>query len=165
MPDRSLLEHGEYLLELSCHFGLSRIHSPKVPKDQVRRCQCAELKSHLAVMDGSQHDPPLPKPGHHLVRTCHRVRTLLIFAFDATNFSRRSPDLHSALRPGSFFFPRFGLTEFSQSSRSRMILPHRQTRVRTESNTTRTPRAPSDQCQDCADPIVLCCCCRVTRAG
>ena len=59
--------------------------------------------------------------------TCHRVRTLLIFALDATIFSRRSPDFHSSLRPGSFFLPMFGCIEFSQSSRSSTILRHRQT--------------------------------------
>ena len=115
LPDRPLLEHGEYLLEHSCHFCLNH----------VRRCECADLQPHLAIGDGSQHDSS-PK-NSSTTRTCHRVRTPLIFAFDATNLTRRSPDFHSALRPGSFFCPRFGLIEFSQSSRSRMILRHRQT--------------------------------------
>jgi hypothetical protein len=47
LPDGPLLEHGEYLLEKSCRFGLSRIHSPK---NDSRRYECADLQSHLAVM-------------------------------------------------------------------------------------------------------------------
>ena len=59
LPDQALLllEHGEYLLEhggyllellkLSCCFGVNRVQSPE---DHVRRCECADLQSHLAVM-------------------------------------------------------------------------------------------------------------------
>ena len=47
---------------------------------------------------------------------------LLILAFDATIFSRRSPDFHSSLILGSFFLPKSGLIELSHLSRSRIIL-------------------------------------------
>ena len=130
-PDRPLLEHGDYLfylLEQSCRLRLSGVHSPKdhvcfrlsrvhSPKYQVRRCECADLQSHLAVVVSTVRFRNLSAP-----RTCHRVRTLLILAFNATIFSRRSPDFHISLSPGIFFFPRFGLIEFSHSSRSPMIL-------------------------------------------
>ena len=43
LPDLPLLEHGEHLLEHGRHFGLSR-------KDHVRRHECADLQSCLAVM-------------------------------------------------------------------------------------------------------------------
>jgi hypothetical protein len=150
LPDRPLLEHGEDLLEHSCHFRLNH----------VRRCECADLQPRLAVVVVS-----IVLRNLSTSRTCHRVRTLLIFAFDAANFSRRSPDFHSSLRPGSFFLPRFGLIEFSHSSRSRMILCHRQTQPRTGSKTTSTLRALSGRYRVCADPIVPCCRCRVTRGG
>ena len=129
LPDRPLLEHREYLLEESCRFRLSGVHSPKdhvrfplsrvhSSKYHVRRCECANLQSHLAVKVVSTVSiRNLSAP-----RTCHRVRMLLILAFNATIFSRRSPDFHSSLRPGSFFLPRLGLIEFSHSSRSPMIL-------------------------------------------
>ena len=123
MPDRALLllEYAEYLLEhagyllelleLSCRFGMNRVQSAK---DHVRRYECADLKSHLVVVVVSiVRLRNLSGP-----RTCHRVRMLLIFAVTAANFSRRSPDFHSSLRPGLFFLPRFGLIEFSHSSRS-----------------------------------------------
>ena len=125
MADRTLLEHGEYLLKhggyllellgLSSRFGVNRVQSPK---NYVRRYECADLKSHLVVMVVSVVRPRnLSGP-----RTCHRVRMLLIFAFTVANFSRRSPDFHTSLRPGLFFLPRFGLVEFSHSSRSRRTL-------------------------------------------
>ena len=119
----------------------------------------------LAVASGRddrQRSPPLKAERSP---TCHRVRMLLIFAFDAPTFWRRSPDFQSSLIPGIFFLPRFGLIEFSHSSRSRMILRHRHTPPRTESKATRTLRAPSGRCRVCADPIVPCCRCRVTRGG
>ena len=119
-----MLEHGEHLLELSRHFGVNRVQSSK---DHIRRYECADLKSCLdvVVVVSTVRLRNLSEP-----RTCHRARTLPIFAFDATNFSRRSPDFHSSLRPGSFFLPRFGLIEFSHPSRSPRILRHRQTRQR-----------------------------------
>ena len=49
LPDLPLLEHGEYLLEHSCHLRLSGVHPPK---DQVRRYKCTDLQSHLTV-DGN----------------------------------------------------------------------------------------------------------------
>ena len=108
MTDWPLLEHGEYLLEQGCRFRLSRVQSGK----------CADLQSDLGVTAISR--VCLRTLG--ALCTCHRLRTLPIITFDATNFSRMSPDFHNSLRLGSFFFPRFGLIEFSQSSRSRMIL-------------------------------------------
>ena len=63
LADRPLLEHGEDLLEHSCHFRLSRVHSPK---DHVGRYKCADLQSHLAV-DGSQYDPSPPEAERNLV--------------------------------------------------------------------------------------------------
>ena len=153
-----LLENGEYLLEHRCRFRLSRVHSAK---DHVCRCESANLQSHLDVMVVSTFR--LRKVGDP--RTCHRVRIPPVFAFNATNFSRRSPDFHSSLRPDSFFFPRFGLIVFSHSSRSRKMLYHRQTHPRTGSRTTRTLRAPSSRCRVYAGLIVPCCRCRVTRGG
>ena len=47
LPDRALLEHGEHLLELSCHFGLNRV---QLPKDHVCRYECSDLKSHLVMV-------------------------------------------------------------------------------------------------------------------
>ena len=159
-------------MEKGCRFDLCRVHTPKdhirsglngvhSAKDHVRRCECADLQSHLtAVIVNAVRLCNLSAPP-----TCHRERILLIFAFDATTFLCRSPDLHSSLSPGIFFLPRFGLIEFSHSSRSRTILRHRQTWPRPESKTTRTLRAPSGRCRVCADPIVPCCRCRVTRGG
>ena len=145
-------------MEQSCRFCLSRVHSPK---DHVRRCECADLQSHLDVMVVSTVRPyDLSAP-----RTCHRARTPLIFAFNATNFSCRSPAFHNCLIPGSFFLPRSGLIEFSHASRPCRILRHRQTRPRPGSKTTHTLRAPSGQCRVYADPIVPCFRCRVTRGG
>ena len=113
-----LLEHGGYLLELlelRCRFGMNRVQSPK---DHVRRYECADLKSHLVVVVVNK----VRLRNLSAPRTCHRVRMLLIFAFTAANFSRKSPDFHSSLRPGLFFLPGFGLIEFSHSSRSRRTL-------------------------------------------
>ena len=108
-------------MEQSCRFRLSRVHSPE---DHVCRYECADLQSHLAVMVISK--VRLRNLSGSPPHTCHRARTPLIFAFDAVNFSRRSPAFHSSLTPGSFFFlPRFGLTEFSHSSRSHKILRQR----------------------------------------
>jgi len=115
LPDGPLLEHSEHLLEQSCRFSLSRVNSPK---GRCRRCECADLQSHLGVtMVSTVHLRNLNAP-----RTCHRARMLRILAFDAIIFSRRSPDFHSCLKPGSFFLPRFGLIAFNHSSISRMIL-------------------------------------------
>ena len=63
LPYRPLLEHGEDLLEQRCRFRLSSVHSPK---DHVRRYECADLQSHLAV-DGSQYDPSPPEAERNLV--------------------------------------------------------------------------------------------------
>ena len=81
----------------------------------MRVCRLAVASAH----DGGQHSPPrtLVSP-----RTCHRLRILLILAFAATIFSRRSPDFHSSLRLGSFFLPKSGLIVLSHLSRSRTIL-------------------------------------------
>ena len=129
LPDRPLLKHREYLLEESCRFRLSGVH---LSKDHVRfplsrvhsskyhvcRCKCANLQSHLVVKVVS----PVSIRNLSAPRTCHRVRMLLILVFNATSFSRRSPDFHSSLRPGSLFLSRLGLIEFSHLSRSLMIL-------------------------------------------
>ena len=129
LPDPPLLKHREYLLEESRRFRLSGVHSPKdtvcVPlsrvhssKYHVRRCECANLQSHLVVKVVSTVSiRNLSAP-----RTCHRVRMLLILLFNAASFCRRSPDFHNSLRPGTLFLSRLGLTEFSHSSRSLIIL-------------------------------------------
>ena len=128
LPDWPLLEHGGYLLDQSCRLRLSGVHSPKdhvyfrlsrvhSPKYQVRRCECADLQSHLAVVVVSTVRFRNLHP-----RTCHRVRTLLILAFNATSFSRRSPDFHNSIRPGNLLLPRLGLIEVSHSSKSPMTL-------------------------------------------
>ena len=153
-PDRALLEHGEYLLERSRHFGLSR-------KDHARRGKCAKLHSHLAVMViNTVQLRNLSAP-----LTCHRVRMLLIFAFDAANFSLRSPDFHTSLGPGSFFLPRFGLISLSQFSRSPRTLRHRQTHTQAGSKTTRTLQAPSGQCLVYVGLVVPFYRCRMSRGG
>ena len=152
------MEHGEYLLEQSSCFRLSRAHSPE---DHVRRYECADLQPRLAVMVIST--VRLRNPSAD--RTCHRARMLLIFTFDAANLSRRSPDFHNSLRPDRFFLPRFGWIEFSHSSRSRRILHHRQTQRQTGSKTVHTLRAPSSRCRVHAGPIVLCFRCKVTLGG
>ena len=113
-----MLEYGDHLLEQSRSFSLSRVQSLKLPNGGCRGCECTDLQTYLVVMAVST----VRRRNLTIVRTCHRRWMLLIFAFDATSFSRRSPDFHSSLKPGNFLLPRFGLIEFSQSSSSRMIL-------------------------------------------
>ena len=69
--------------------------------------------------DNGQHRPA---PGLQRARTCHRLRMLLILVFDATIFSRRSPDLQSSFSLGSLFLPKSGLIELSHPSSSCIIL-------------------------------------------